>query len=40
VSSLLKALVDSAGDIAWSEPREVELKGLKGKHSVFQVAWE
>jgi eukaryotic-like serine/threonine-protein kinase len=40
VSSLLKALVDSAGDIAWSESREVELKGLKGKHSVFQVAWE
>jgi class 3 adenylate cyclase len=40
VSSLLKALVDSAGDIAWSESREVELKGLSGRHEIYGVRWE
>ena len=39
VSSLLKDLADSGGDIAFSEGREVELKGLAGSHHVFQVAW-
>jgi class 3 adenylate cyclase len=38
-SSLLKELTASAGDIAFSEGREVELKGLTGSHHVFQVAW-
>ncbi|MEE8346042.1 MAG: adenylate/guanylate cyclase domain-containing protein, partial [Dehalococcoidia bacterium] len=39
VSSLLKELTESAGDIAFGEGREVELKGLSGKHHVFEVAW-
>jgi len=39
VSSLLKELTESAGDIAFGEGREVELKGLAGRHRVFQVAW-
>ncbi len=40
VSSLLKELTESAGDIQFDEGREVELKGLAGSHRVFAVAWE
>jgi class 3 adenylate cyclase len=40
VSSLLKELTESAGDIAFGEGREVELKGLAGTHRVFEVGWE
>lgn len=32
VSSVLKALVESAGDLAFDEPRSAELKGLSGTH--------
>ncbi len=39
VSSLLKALVDSAGDIAFGDGREVELKGLSGTHEIYSVEW-
>jgi class 3 adenylate cyclase len=39
VSSLLKELTESGGDIAFGEGREVELKGLSGQHRVFEVAW-
>jgi predicted ATPase/class 3 adenylate cyclase/tRNA A-37 threonylcarbamoyl transferase component Bud32 len=39
VSSLLKALVEGAGDIAFGEGRKVALKGLKGKHSLYEVVW-
>jgi class 3 adenylate cyclase len=39
VSSLLKELTESAGDIEFGERREVDLKGLAGRHRVFQVAW-
>ncbi len=39
VSSLLKELTESAGDIAFGEGREVELKGLSGQHHVFEVVW-
>ncbi|HEU4760036.1 MAG TPA: adenylate/guanylate cyclase domain-containing protein, partial [Dehalococcoidia bacterium] len=39
VSSVLKALVDSAGDLAWGEPRAVELKGLSGGQEIWPVAW-
>jgi class 3 adenylate cyclase/tetratricopeptide (TPR) repeat protein len=39
VSSLLKELTESAGDIAFGEGREVELKGLSGRHRVFEVVW-
>jgi class 3 adenylate cyclase len=39
VSSLLKELTESGGDIAFGEGREVELKGLSGKHHVFEVVW-
>jgi class 3 adenylate cyclase len=40
VSSLLKELTESGGDIAFGEGREVELKGLAGPHRVFEVGWE
>ncbi|MEE8370341.1 MAG: adenylate/guanylate cyclase domain-containing protein, partial [Dehalococcoidia bacterium] len=39
VSSLLKELSESGGDIAFGYGREVELKGLSGQHHVFEVAW-
>jgi adenylate cyclase len=39
VSALLKNLTESAGEFAFGEARKVELKRLKGKHSVFPVAW-
>jgi class 3 adenylate cyclase len=39
VSSLLKELVDSAGDLRFDPGREVELKGLSGSHRVFAVQW-
>ncbi|MCH8921243.1 MAG: adenylate/guanylate cyclase domain-containing protein [Chloroflexi bacterium] len=40
VSSLLKELTESAGDIAFGDGREVELKGLAGTHQVHQIQWE
>jgi class 3 adenylate cyclase len=40
VSSLLKELTESSGDIAFGEEREVELKGLAGTHEVHQIQWE
>lgn len=39
VSSLLKELTDSAGDIAFGDAREVAMKGLSGRQTVFFVAW-
>ena len=38
-SSLLNELTESAGDIAFGEGREVELKGLAGPHRVYEVVW-
>ena len=40
VSSLLKELTDSAGDIQFGEAREVELKGLAELNRVYLVLWE
>ena len=40
VSSLLKELTESAGDIAFGDGREVELKGLAGTHQVHQIQWK
>ncbi len=39
VSSLLKELTESATGIAFGEGREVELKGLSGKHRIFEIVW-
>ena len=40
VSSLLKELTDSAGDIQFGEVQEMELKGLAGLNRVYSVVWE
>ena len=40
VSSLLKELTGSAGDIAFDDGRELDLKGLSGTHRAFAVRWE
>jgi class 3 adenylate cyclase/tetratricopeptide (TPR) repeat protein len=40
VSSLLRDLTESAGDVAFGEPRELDLKGLSGTHVVHSVEWE
>jgi class 3 adenylate cyclase len=37
-SSVVKALTESAGDLEFSEAREVELAGLAGTHVVYKVA--
>ena len=37
VSNLLKALVESSGDLAWGDVRTVELKGLSGTHEIWPV---
>ena len=38
MSSLLKALVESSGEFAFGDGREMELKGLAGTHIVFEVS--
>src|SRR3972149_1190182 len=40
VSSLFKELTESAGEFSFGEAREVELKGLPGRHRVFAAFWE
>ena len=37
VSSLLKELTDSAGDIRFGEEQEVALKGLAGMNRVYSI---
>lgn len=39
VSSLLKDLTDSAGDIEFDSGTEIELKGLTGKQRVYAISW-
>ncbi len=40
VSLLTKESVESAGDVAFDEGRDVELKGFDGTHRAFGVRWE
>ena len=40
VSSLLKELTESAGEFAFGDGRAVSLKGISGKHRLFDVVWE
>jgi class 3 adenylate cyclase len=39
VSSLLKELTESVGDLRFGAVREVELKGFPAPHRVFPVEW-
>ena len=39
VSSTLKAMTESAGDIRFDDGQDVNLKGLSGSYKVFRVLW-
>ena len=39
VSSLLKELTASGGDISFGSDREGELKGLSGTQQIYTVEW-
>ena len=39
VSSLVREIVESRGDLAFGETREVELKGLAGAHRLHLISW-
>jgi len=39
VSSVSKRMADSAGDIAFGDAREIDLKGLPGTHIVYPALW-
>ncbi len=39
VSSLVREIVESRGDLAFGETREVELKGLAGAHRLHPISW-
>ena len=36
-SSVVKDLADSSGDVHFEDPREVELAGLAGRHTVYKI---
>jgi CubicO group peptidase (beta-lactamase class C family)/class 3 adenylate cyclase len=40
VSSTFKEVCASTGDLLFDEGREVELKGLSGRHRVYKVLWD
>ena len=38
-SSVVKQLTESAGDLRFDNERELELDGLAGRHTVYEVLW-
>jgi len=40
VSSLVKELTHSGGDLRFEEARAAELKGLTGTYTLHAVTWE
>jgi class 3 adenylate cyclase len=36
-SSVVKHLAESAGDVSFEDPREVELAGLTGRHAIYKI---
>jgi eukaryotic-like serine/threonine-protein kinase len=40
VSGLLKDLLESAGDVEFGAPRELDLKGLPGPRRVHEIVWQ
>ena len=38
-SSVVKQLTESAGDLRFENKREIELAGLAGRHTVYEVLW-
>ena len=39
VSSLVQQIAEPRGDVTFVAPRDVELKGIKGTHVVYEVDW-
>jgi class 3 adenylate cyclase len=39
VSSMVRDMTESAGDLRFSEVQEVQLKGLAGTHRVYRAIW-
>ena len=39
VSSLVREIVESRGDLAFGETRKAELKGLAGAHQLHPILW-
>ncbi len=37
VSALVRELLDTGGDFVFSDPREIELKGIPGKHLIWSI---
>ena len=40
VSSVVRELTHSSGDIQFGAHRQAELKGLSGVHALYAVRWE
>ncbi len=40
VSALLKGLVESAGDVRFGAARELDLKGISERQTVFKLDWQ
>jgi adenylate cyclase len=40
VSSIVREIASARGDLAFGEPRAVQLKGIEGEHLVFPLLWE
>jgi class 3 adenylate cyclase len=40
VSSLVQQIAQPRGDLRFVAPREVELKGINGTHTVYAVDWQ
>jgi class 3 adenylate cyclase len=40
VSSLLRQIVETMGDLEFGEPRQVELKGIAGTHTLHPIVWQ
>lgn len=40
ISSLVHAIVSATGDFTFGSPRLVELKGIPGGHTVYDVNWQ
>jgi hypothetical protein len=36
----VKEIASARGDLAFGEPRLVELKGIEGQHLVYPVEWD
>ena len=40
VSALTRAILETAGDLRFGDPRETEFQGIPGRHLVHPVRWQ